>query len=121
MEKNLPSNRKLFGMKTEDFRKRQQDALQKRLQGALTAKQIAYAIGVHGDTFLNWANGYTIMNGPAIEAVNGFFESIGDWNFIADIYGEIGVRRRQRAEQLETQAKRLREQAVWLSAEGMVA
>ncbi len=112
-------------MKREDFRDRQRRALQRRLDSTgLTAKQVAYAIGIHADTFLNWANGYSTMNGAAIEAVDEFFQSLGDWNFIAEIYGDLGVRRRMRAEQLEKQARQLREDAAWLSgraAEGAAA
>lgn len=101
-------------MKTESFRQRQSSALQRRLASGLTAKQMAYAIGVHADTILNWAHGYSTMSGDAIEAVNDFFESVVDWQFIAEIYGEIGVKRRRRAAQLEQQAKLMREQADWL-------
>lgn len=120
MQKNLPSNRKLFGMKREDFRSRQSRALSRRLfGGALTAKQLAHALGVHADTILNWAHGYSTMDGAAIEAVDHFFASTGDWNFIAEIYGEIGVRRRQKAMQLQAQAEALMQQAEWLDGPEM--
>lgn len=123
MEKNFPSKRKSFGMKREDFRQRQKHALSKRLfnGGGLNAKILAHALGVHGDTVLNWAHGYSTMDGAAIEAVDNFFASTGDWGFIAEIYGEIGVRRRQRAMQLQRQAEQLMQQAEWLEAEGAAA
>lgn len=121
MQKNLPSRRNMFGMNRDDFRRRQSAALSRRLMGALTAKQVAYAIGVHADTILNWSRGTATMDGAAIEALNGFFESMGDWNFIAELYGDIGVKRRQRAAQLQQQAAQLLQQAEWLERTGAAA
>ena len=121
MQKNFASRPNIFRVKPEDFRARQIDALQKRLDRGMTAKTIAYAIGVHGDTFLNWAHGRSTMDGPTIESLDNYFASIGDWGFIGEIYGEIGVRRRRQAIQLEKQAARLRREAKWLSESEAVA
>lgn len=105
-----------LGMNRENFRRRQSDALVRRLQ-SLPVKVLAHALGVHGDTVSAWARGASTMDGAAIHAVDQFFADRGDWGFIGEIYGDLGVRREKRAQQLEAEARRLRETARLLSHE----
>ena len=106
------SRPKSFGLESKEFRDRQARALQRRLaMTGLTMKQIAYATGVHADTIMNWSYGRTTMNGAALMAIDEFFCALGDWTFFEEIYGGLATRRRFHADQLERQARQLRETA----------
>ena len=122
MQKNLPSNRKNFAVNTEEFRLRQMRALQSRHDRGITDKVIARHIGRHPDTVGNWRTGVTILKGPDIVALDNMFASMGDWMFVEHVCGELAVRRRLRADQLEAQAARLRKSADFFGdAEAQVA
>lgn len=107
----------MFAVDKEGFRVRQARALQRRLSGTrLTAKLLAHAVGRSPDTVAGWAAGTYTMCGASVEAVDRFFQSMNDWTFFEEIYGELGVRRAMQAEQLERQAQRLRAAAAALGA-----
>ena len=109
------STRKKFGRDAEKFRRRQAAALTAAMvRCRLTAKELAHAIGVHGDTILNWARGEGTMDGDAIEACELFFLHAGDFRFFIEIYGELGAYRIQRAREIEAVAREHRERAAGL-------
>lgn len=110
----------MFRMNRELFRQRQAQALLRRLQN-MPLKVLAHALGVHGDTVSAWARGASTMDGAAIAAVDRFFSERGDWGFIGEVYGDLGVRREQRAQQLEAEARQLRATARMLSGEEVAA
>lgn len=99
----------MFGINRVEFRERQENAIRRALQSTrLTTKEIAYALGVDGDTFLNWSKGQGVLNGAAIDALDRLFCSVGYFGFIEDMYGQLLALRRQRATELEQQAAKLR-------------
>jgi hypothetical protein len=114
MEKNFPSNRKLFGMNKEVLRQRQMSALQSRNDAGLTDKVIARAIARHPDTVGNWRTGKTELKIGDLIALDHFFSSIGDWQFVEQVCGELAVRRRLHAKQLQEKAERMLKQAEWI-------
>jgi transposase-like protein len=114
MQKNFPSNRKLFGMNKEVLRQRQMNALQSRNDAGITDKVIARAIDCHPDTVGNWRRGITEMKIGDLIALDHFFSSMGDWQFVEQVCGELAVRRRHHAMQLKAKAERMLEQAQWI-------
>lgn len=108
-------------MNREILRSRQMAALQSRHHAGLTDKVIARAIGRDPDTVGNWRLGKTEMKIGDLIALDNFFASMGDWMFIEHVCGEVAVRRRKRAEQLEKQAAQLRQSADFFAAEGAAA
>ena len=121
MQKNLPANRKDFTVNREVLRQRQMQALQSRADAGLTDKVIARAITRHPDTVGNWRTGKTMMDVGDMLALDNFFSAMGDWMFLEAVCGELAVRRRQRAEQLEREAARLRQAADFFSEAEAVA
>lgn len=121
MEKNLPPNRKDFTVNREVLRSRQMTALQSRADAGLTDKVIARAIDRHPDTVGNWRTGKTLMDVGDMIALDNFFASMGDWMFVEHVCGELAVRRRKRAEQLEREAARLRQGADFFGSDMMSA
>jgi hypothetical protein len=113
----LTSNRKIFAMDREELRSRQMQALQSRHAAGLTDKVIARAIDRHPDTIGNWRLGVTFMSVADMMALDEFFSSMGDWAFVETVCGELALRRRLHAHQLEQRAKQLRDTAAMLSAE----
>jgi len=99
----------MFGINRVEFREKQAEAIRRALKATrLTPKEIAGALGVDSDTFLNWAKGSGTLNGAAIEALDRLFLSVGYYGLIEDIYGELIAKRRERATALEREAQRLR-------------
>jgi hypothetical protein len=99
----------MFGINRVDFRERQENAIRRALKATrLTTKEIAYSLGVDGDTFLSWSKGAGTLNGAAIDALDRLFCSCGYFGFIEDIYGHLFALRRERAAELEQQAAKLR-------------
>lgn len=106
---NTDSARNKFLRDKESFRDRQKEALTKAMErNRLTAKQIAHAVGVHGETVSDWAKGIATMPGDAIEAVEMFFLYLGDFWFFNDLYGELGAVKIKRAQQIEAAARDVR-------------
>jgi len=117
MQKNLRTGPKMFGLNKEVFKERQASAIRRALQATrLTTKEIAYALGVDGDTFSYWARGQGTINGAAICALDALFCSCGYYGFIEDIYGEVFARRRDRALKLQKEAERMRATADLMEA-----
>jgi len=56
---------------------------------------VAYALGVHPDTVMNWAKGRAAMDGASIASMDAYFTARGDPHFLADLYGR-GVALRPR-------------------------
>ena len=97
MRKSSPSRRKNFGAARDDFRERQAAALRRRLSKGLTGKMLAYAVGVHPDTVINWANARATMDGASIATVDACFTAQGDLGFLAELYGQgVALRPAQR-------------------------
>ena len=117
MSKALPGNRKMFGVNRVEFLETQKRALRLALlHTRLTPKEIAYALGTHGDTFLNWVNGSGRLDPAAIDPLDRLFCSVGYYNFFTDMYGDVITRRRDRALKLEKEAQRLRATADMVEA-----
>lgn len=103
----------MFGVNKVEFREKQKAALYRAVRATrLTTKEIAYALGVDSDTFLNWSKGEGTINGASIEALDRFFCAHGYFALIEDIYGDLFRLRRQRADELEKQAAQLRSYSV---------
>lgn len=98
-------------MNREVLRQRQMNALQSRCDAGLTDKIIARAIGRSEDTIGNWRLGKTEMKIGDLMALDNFFASMNDWMFLERVCGEVSVRRRMRADQMERAAARLRQSA----------
>ncbi|MCG8508920.1 MAG: hypothetical protein MI741_06785 [Rhodospirillales bacterium] len=86
MRRSSSSTPNIFVKDREGFRQRQAAALGRRLGEGLTAKKLAHAVGVHPDTVLNWCSGKVIMDGAAITAVDGFFSSRNDPDFLRQLF-----------------------------------
>lgn len=121
MEKNLPAKPRFFTVNREVLRQKQMDALQSRHDAGLTDKIVARAIGRDPDTIGNWRLGKTEMKVGDLMALDNFFASMGDWMFLEHVCGEISVRRRLRAEQMERAAARLRQSADFFGSDLMGA
>lgn len=91
MRKYSPSKRNMFATDRNGFRQRQSAALQRRLRTAITGKMLAYEIGVHPDTVMNWVNGRVTMDGAAIEALDAFFSARAAPGFLAELYGRAAT------------------------------
>jgi transcriptional regulator with XRE-family HTH domain len=99
----------MFGLNKVEFRERQVNAIRRALAATrLSYKEIAYALGVDGDTFAAWARGEGNLHGAAIDALDNLFCSHGYYAFINDIYGQVFARRRERALKLQQEADRMR-------------
>lgn len=107
----LHAKTKDFAVNREVLRSRQMAALQSRCDAGLTDKVIARAVGRDPDTIGNWRLGKTEMKVGDLIALDNFFASMGDWMFLEHVCGELAVRRRRRADQLEREAERLRKGA----------
>jgi hypothetical protein len=116
----LPAKPKDFTVNREVLRSKQMAALQSRHDAGLTDKIIARAIGRDPDTIGNWRLGKTEMKIGDLIALDNFFASMGDWMFLEHVCGELAVRRRLRADQLEREVARLRQSANYFDA-GMSA
>jgi hypothetical protein len=117
MSKALPGNRKMFGVNRVDFLTTQKRALREALrQTRLTPQEIAYALGAHGDTFLNWVNGKGRLDPAAIDPLDKLFCSVGYYQFFPDMFGEVFTRRRERVLRLEKEAERMRAHADLMEA-----
>ena len=97
------------------------NALQSRCDAGLTDKVIARAIGRSEDTIGNWRLGKTEMKVGDLMALDNFFASMNDWMFLEHVCGEVSVRRRMRAEQMERAAARLRQSADFFGSDLMGA
>lgn len=107
----------MFGLEKEKFKERTERALWKaQRETRLTAKEIAYALGVDGDTYAYWARGQGTLNGAAIDALDRLFCAYGYYGFIPDIYGDVFTRRRERALKLAKEAERMRATAEIMEA-----
>lgn len=107
----------MFGVNKVEFRERQARAIFRAMQATrLTTKEVAYALGICGDSFANWSRGSGTLNGAAIDALDRLFCSVGYYGFIEDMYGQLLAMRRDRALELEAEAKRLRAQSNWVAA-----
>lgn len=118
MQKNLPATRKNFGMDKEVLRQRQMAALQSRNDAGITDKMIARAIQRCPDTVGNWRLGKTELKIGDMMALDHFFSSMGDWQFVEQVCGELAVRRRLHAKQLQDKAERMLRQAEWIEDSG---
>ncbi len=107
------SLRQLFTRNADAFRRRQAAALSRRLfpNTNLRLKDVAYAIGAHPDSIGNWLRGHTTLDGPSIEALDQFFVGAGDYGFIAELFGDLAVRRLMKADALEREAAEMRASA----------
>lgn len=109
-------------MNKEVLRQRQMAALQVRNDAGITDKVIGRAIDRHPDTVGNWRTGKTELKIGDLIALDHFFSSMGDWQFVEQVCGELAVRRRLHAKQLQDKAERMLKQAQWIEdAEGAAA
>lgn len=106
-------------MNTEVLRQRQMAALQSRNDAGITDKVIGRAIGRHPDTVGNWRLGKTELKIGDLIALDHFFSSMGDWQFVEQVCGESAVRRRLHAKQLQEKAERMLRQAEWIEESEM--
>lgn len=121
MKLDLSTGAKNFGVQREILINRQMRALQSRHDRGLTDKIVARAIDRHPATVGNWRTGVTEMGIGDMAALDDFFSSLGDWMFIEHLFGDLAVRRKLRAQQLEEQARQLRESAAFLQGEKVEA
>src|SRR5690606_11326019 len=70
------------------FRDRLISALSQRLtpRGTLRRKELAYALGVHGDTFNRWMRGEGSPTSEMTAALVRFFWSAGDRSFASELF-----------------------------------
>lgn len=107
------SERKHFATDRPGFRERQSAALRWRLDAGITGKSLAYGIGVHPDTVMNWVNGRSTMDGTAIAAVDAFFSSRGDPGFLTEIFQPTEPRKEP------TRSTMSADRCLWFTGEGM--
>jgi hypothetical protein len=114
---DTPSAGKKFPRDKEAFLKRQERALASAMKrNRLTPRQLGHMVGAHGDTVENWAKGETAMTGDAIEACEMAFLYLGDFWFFQELYGDLGVARLKRAQQIEAAARDVRRRQEMLSS-----
>jgi hypothetical protein len=107
----------MFGVNRVDFLVTQKRALREALrQTRLTPQEIAYALGAHGDTFLNWCNGTGRLDPAAIDPLDRLFCSVGYYKFFPDMFGDVITRRRERALKMQQEADRMRASADLMEA-----
>lgn len=65
------------------------EALRRRLHPntGLHPAQLAYALGVNGETIRTWLRGHACPNGAAIDALLRFFYYAGDHGFAVELFG----------------------------------
>jgi hypothetical protein len=75
------------------------EALRRRLHPntGLHSDQLAFAIGMNGDTVRAWVRGHNVPNGEAISELLRFFYSAGDYGFAVELFGEAVTPLTQRA------------------------
>ena len=108
-----PSERKQFATNRPDFRERQSVALRRRLDAGLSGKSLAYGIGVHPDTVMNWVNGRSTMDGAAIAAVDAFFSARGDPGFLSEVFKPAEPRKELKRSTMSA------DHCLWFTGEGM--
>lgn len=84
-------------------RNRLADAIRRRVfpNTRLHLPQLAGAIGCPDNTFGRWYRGESKMSLDALDALQNFFSSRGDWGFIAEVFGIAETLERQIAERHE--------------------
>jgi hypothetical protein len=112
LQKYSPSTRKIFACDRDDFKERQSAALQRRLGAIFTGKMLAYEIGVHPDTVMNWVSGRSTMDGSAIESVSAFFAARGDYGFLPELFNGARPNRVPARDLLQA------DRCLWFTGEG---
>ena len=107
------SERKYFATDRLSFRDRQSEALRRRLEAGITGKSLAYGIGVHPDTVMNWVNGRSTMDGAAIAAVDAFFSAQGKPGFLTEIFQPTEPRKEPDRSPISADC------CLWFTGEGM--
>jgi transcriptional regulator with XRE-family HTH domain len=66
------------------------EALRRRLHPntGLHSDQLAYALGMNGDTVRAWLRGHNTPNGEAVSELLRFFYASGDYGFAVELFGD---------------------------------